>query len=1730
MLILIISGSGLTANHLFAPAFATSGGPISLGTSGTFGALGLTITNANPTTVNGNVGASTNESAIPSTITDHNHIGNSTYTTAQSDLTTAIADGNSRLCTDTTISATNLGGQTLTPGVHCFSGAVSVTTSPLVLNGSGVYIFKIAGALTSANPSSISLINGAQASNVFWVVTGTTSLATFSNWQGTIMSSAAITLGASDNVNNGRVLTSAGLTLSTNTITVPNDVTPTDITPPVITMRGTSPITIQMNSTYTDAGATASDNVDGNITSSIVTVSTVNTAVAGTYHVTYDVSDAASNHAIQVIRTVNVAIPSSSMSLDVSTGPPGQSIVITGNHFTPNFASFAFTFGGNSISPTSPVTSNGTGYFSATITVPALATVGSKIVLVTDGTNTNSQSFTVTAQSELISVGAAETFGILANTFTNSGAGTSIVGGDLGYTTGTLSSPIIVGGHHYTAANSSTIYNAAEAAQLNAQNLLNGKSCDVTYGAAIDLAITSIGTNPVGSIGPGVYCITGVVTIGTSGITLTGNGVHIFKIDGAINTVAASVVSLSGGAQSSDVFWVPTGATTLGDNTSFIGTLVTSAATTLGNTVHMTGKILSSNAVTTTGPSDTITLSTFSSPPPDTTPPVITMRGTSPITIQMNSTYTDAGATASDNVDGNVTSSIVTVSTVNIHVTGPYTVTYNVSDAAGNHAIQVTRIVNVVTVVVPVDANTLVVTDATSGHAMQISPTTAGPATFTQPPTMVPLSPTLHASKPTGSIPFGMLSFNVTGIITPTTDVTLTFSENLPAGTQYFKVNATTGVWTDFTSHVTISGNTMVLHLTDNAFGDSNPITGTIRDPGVIIFTSPSIILDSSSGTIGQAIKINGTNFTPSASIAFTFGGNSISPTSPVSADINGNFTGAIITVPVGSTSGAKTVTASDGTKIASQTFTVISSITEPITLGTSGTFGVLASTYTNTAAVTRITGDLGYTTFSGVPSVVSGNTHVADSAYAQAGIDQNAATSSANSQTCTNNLGTIVDLATVNVGSGLGVYPAGVYCTTGAASIGTAGITLTGSGNHIFKIDGALTTVTGSHVTLTSGAQASNVFWVPTGATTLGAVTHFSGIILDASGITIGTTTMLTGQALAFGGTVTTTSDTILIQSSISIDSSSGPVGQHVGINGTNFAPSALITFTFDGVTIPALSPVTSNGTGYFTAVIAVPASTLCAHTIAATDGTNTASQSFTVTSSLTVSVSAASDSFAVLASSTITAAHAVSIHGDLGLFPGTSVTGPITVIGTSHIGDVAAFNALNAANAQYTTLQTTTCTNTITGGPAQLGGLTLTPGVYCSGSSMGLTGTLTLDGAGTYIFQMPSSTLVTASGSKVILINGATANNVFWRVGSSATLGTGTSFNGTIIAHISITSNSNANATGRLFALNGAVTFAGASPSTITVPSVVVSSTPLNFQLPQGGSASGVSRSTFGGGTTNNFLDGFTMVKGGVTTVSSLQQYNQKIDQQIMVLNQPVTMTFKTFSGYYILAVKHMELFFMPNDHNLTPNSGDIASITYDDGKPTLVKDPQGIIKHAGVGMTNDGKYQYFTFKFTPNKSFATMTFVAREINDHNFQTEVRVHDAYIPLTSTASLPLGVTAFNDITTADDAITTQGIDYAGVEGGDYVKPNLFSHGSDSSQFFGDASQGHIVYYYDSNATHPSISRVIFDGNGNVLQSVSEDLVKNNHVPMNERSHSGISMSLWSSGDYAQIAKMQYGK
>lgn len=211
---------------------------------------------------------------------------------------------------------------------------------------------------------------------------------------------------------------------------------------------------------------------------------------------------------------------------------------------------------------------------------------------------------------------------------------------------------------------------------------------------------------------------------------------------------------------------------------------------------------------------------------------------------------------------------------------------------------------------------------------------------------------------------------------------------------------------------------------------------------------------------------------------------------------------------------------------------------------------------------------------------------------------------------------------------------------------------------------------------------------------------------------------------------------------------------------------------------------------------------------------------------------------SFAALGGSTVTNTGSSVITGDVGVSPGSAVVGfpPGLVLGgTIHAADALALAAQNSVTTAYNNLAGQPCSADLTG--QNLGGLTLTPGVYCFSTSAQLTGTLTLNAQGdpnaVFVFKT-GSTITTAGASVVSVINGGSACNVFWQVGSSATLGTTTTFLGNILALTSITLTTGANVTGRTLARNGALTLdtnvisaatcGGAVPPVPTLPQAFV------------------------------------------------------------------------------------------------------------------------------------------------------------------------------------------------------------------------------------------------------------------------------------------------------------------
>jgi hypothetical protein len=314
---------------------------------------------------------------------------------------------------------------------------------------------------------------------------------------------------------------------------------------------------------------------------------------------------------------------------------------------------------------------------------------------------------------------------------------------------------------------------------------------------------------------------------------------------------------------------------------------------------------------------------------------------------------------------------------------------------------------------------------------------------------------------------------------------------------------------------------------------------------------------------------------------------------------------------------------------------------------------------------------------------------------------------------------------------------------------------------------------------------------------------TQTAGFIVDSDGqLTV------TVPAAASAGPVTVTVRTrggiaggvtytyLGLPSITTVTPDSGPVdgGNLVVITGTAFSYTTSVTI--------GGTPATSYRIASDTEIdVLVPAGALGSADVSVTTlgGTTTAVNAYTYLGL-----------FAVLGGQSVTNTGLSNVAGDLGVSPGVSVTGfpPGQVNGTIHISDAAALQAHADLIATYDNAVGQIPDVGISG---DLGGLTLTPGVYNATSSIGLTGTLTLDALGDrnadWIFQI-GSTLTTATASRVLLTNGATARTVIWQIGSSATLGPDTAFAGRILAATSITVNAGATVNGQTLARDGSVT----------------------------------------------------------------------------------------------------------------------------------------------------------------------------------------------------------------------------------------------------------------------------------------------------------------------------------
>ena len=370
-------------------------------------------------------------------------------------------------------------------------------------------------------------------------------------------------------------------------------------------------------------------------------------------------------------------------------------------------------------------------------------------------------------------------------------------------------------------------------------------------------------------------------------------------------------------------------------------------------------------------------------------------------------------------------------------------------------------------------------------------------------------------------------------------------------------------------------------------------------------------------------------------------------------------------------------------------------------------------------------------------------------------------------------------------------------FTLTGPGTTAVAGAVSYAGSTATFTPSSALALNTVYTATITTGAQdpsgnalAANFVWSFTTSTTACAAPTVASVAPADNATAICPNTLLTAtfsEAMQ-SSTINTTTFTLTGPGSTAVPGTVAYVGSSDVATFSPTSPLALNTLYTATITTGAQDlagdPLASNYVWTFTTspttcAAAVPLGTACM--------------------------------FGILAATPAVAnSGPTDVTGDVGIWPASAITGfpPGTLTGTEYAGD---------ATAQTAQADLTTAYNFAAAAPggailtADIGGQTLVPGVYKTTSgqpSLGITGNLTLSGNGVYIFQIVSTLTTAANNSDVILSGGATADNVFWQVGSSATLGTTTTFAGTIMAEATVSLDTGATLNGRALALTGAVT----------------------------------------------------------------------------------------------------------------------------------------------------------------------------------------------------------------------------------------------------------------------------------------------------------------------------------
>jgi len=487
-----------------------------------------------------------------------------------------------------------------------------------------------------------------------------------------------------------------------------------DFTAPVISLTGSSTINVELGSSYTDAGATASDNIDGDLTASIVSAGAVDPLTAGNYILSYDISDAAGNNASQVTRTVVVSDTTSPV------------ITLLGSATINHEQGTAYS------DPGSSATDNTDGDITANITVSGFvdANAAGSYVLsynVSDavGNNATTVTRTITVADTIIPVltltGSSPFNHEQGTTYTDQGGTASdSVDGDI------TANIIVTGAVDINAAGSYTLtYNVSDTASNAATTITR----NVIVADTIAPTVTLLGSSTINHEQGSAYTDAGATAADvvdgdvTAGIIVTGSvdvntaGTYILSYnvsDAATNTATTvtrtvvvadttlPTIALLGSSivnHEQAATYTDAGATA---NDNIDGVISVNIVVTGSVDINLPGTYTLSYNVNDAAGNAAVTI-TRDVIIADTSAPVITLTGSATVNVEQGSSYSDAGATASDNVDGNISASIiVSGDIVDPNTSGTYIIRYDISDAATNAATQVTRTVVVTDTTIPV--------------------------------------------------------------------------------------------------------------------------------------------------------------------------------------------------------------------------------------------------------------------------------------------------------------------------------------------------------------------------------------------------------------------------------------------------------------------------------------------------------------------------------------------------------------------------------------------------------------------------------------------------------------------------------------------------------------------------------------------------------------------------------------------------------------------------------------------------------------------------------------------------------------------------------------------------------------------------------------------------------------------------------------------------------------------